>query len=101
MVSRYAINVVIVMDAINKSGVIEHTYPVSDTLFFKIQGSPESIKLAAKEAQTITKKHSSSQFVFAKTDEEADDLWRNRKHALTSSIAYAGPGAKCWTTDVW
>ncbi|KAK0225129.1 FAD-linked oxidase-like protein [Armillaria nabsnona] len=88
------------MDAINKSGVIEHTYPVSDTLFFKIQGSPESIKLAAKEAQAITKKHSSSQFVFAKTDEEADDLWRNRKHALTSSIAYAGPSAKCWTTDV-
>ncbi|KAF8919264.1 FAD-linked oxidase-like protein [Mucidula mucida] len=87
------------MNAINVGGYVDKPYPVSDTLFFKIQGSPETIKLAAKEAQAITKRHGSPRFVFAQTDQEAEDLWQNRKYALMSTLSSV-PGSRCWTTDV-
>lgn len=88
------------MDAINKAGLVERPYPVLDTLFFKIQGSAECISSASKTIQAIVKKHGSKTFKFAATEEEADDLWQNRKYALMSSLA-AYPGTRCWTTDVW
>ncbi|XP_006458232.1 hypothetical protein AGABI2DRAFT_199668 [Agaricus bisporus var. bisporus H97] len=87
------------MDAINKAGLVERPYPVLDTLFFKIQGSAECISSASKTIQAIVKKHGSKTFKFAATEEEADDLWQNRKYALMSSLA-AYPGTRCWTTDV-
>lgn len=88
------------MEAINNAGLINHPYPVKDTLFFKIQGDPQSIKMASKTVQAIVKRHGSSRFEFAATDQEAQDLWQNRKYALMSTMA-ANPGARCWTTDVW
>lgn len=88
------------MDAINKAGLIDHPYPVQDTLFFKIQGDSGCISSTSKTIQTIVKKHGSKNFKFAVTEEEADDLWQNRKYALMSSLA-AYPGTRCWTTDVW
>lgn len=88
------------MSAINNAGLIDHPYPVKDTLFFKIQGAAEAIKLTSGVVEEITKKHGSDRFEFAATDEEAEDLWQNRKYALMSSMAVV-PGARCWTTDVW
>jgi hypothetical protein len=90
----------LVMSAINKAGVVDHPYPVKDTLFFKIQGAPEAIKLTSEVVREITSRHGSDRFEFAATDEEAADLWQNRKYALTSSRALV-PDARCWTTDVW
>ncbi|KDQ60603.1 hypothetical protein JAAARDRAFT_55331 [Jaapia argillacea MUCL 33604] len=87
------------MKAINNGGMVEHTYPVKDTLFFKIQGSPDAIKQTADLVKAIVKRHGSSQFEFARTEAEADTLWENRKFALHSTIASV-PGARCWTTDV-
>jgi len=87
------------MEAINSAGLVDKPYPVQDTLFFKIQGDDKAIELASKEIQNITRKYGSSRFEFAKTEEEADNLWQNRKYALMSTMA-AYPGAKCWTTDV-
>jgi D-lactate dehydrogenase (cytochrome) len=87
------------MSAINNAGIVDHPYPVKDTLFFKIQGAPEAIKLTSEIVKEITTRHGSDRFEFAATDEEAADLWQNRKYALTSSIALV-PGARCWTTDV-
>ncbi|RDB21563.1 D-lactate dehydrogenase [cytochrome], mitochondrial [Hypsizygus marmoreus] len=87
------------MSAINNAGFIDHPYPVKDTLFFKIQGDPFCIKGTSKAVQAIVKKHGSSRFEFAPTDQEAQDLWQNRKYALPSTMA-ANPGARCWTTDV-
>ncbi|KAG5636498.1 hypothetical protein H0H81_007832 [Sphagnurus paluster] len=89
----------ILMNAINSAGLVDHPYPVEDTLFFKIQGDPASIKNTSKAVQEIVSKHGSSRFEFASTDEEADDLWQNRKYALMSTLA-ANPGTRCWTTDV-
>ncbi|KAG6850601.1 hypothetical protein H0H93_011269 [Arthromyces matolae] len=87
------------MKAINTAGLIERPYPVQDTLFFKIQGDPSSIEMTSKAVQKIVKKHASNRFEFASTEEEAEDLWQNRKYALMSTLA-ANPGSRCWTTDV-
>ncbi|KAG6818218.1 hypothetical protein H0H87_000123, partial [Tephrocybe sp. NHM501043] len=87
------------MKAINSAGLVDHPYPVEDTLFFKIQGDPSSIQNTSKAVQAIVKKHGSSRFEFASTEQEADDLWQNRKYALMSTLA-AYPGTRCWTTDV-
>ncbi|KAG6854592.1 hypothetical protein C0991_004194 [Blastosporella zonata] len=66
------------MKAINSAGLVDHPYPVEDTLFFKIQGDPSSIQNTSKAVQSIVKKHGSSRFEFASTDQEADELWQNR-----------------------
>lgn len=87
------------MSAINAAGLIDRPLPVKDSLFFKIQGAPEAIQRAADTVKKIVRKHGSSQFAFAATDQEATDLWQNRKYALTSTLA-AHPGSRCWTTDV-
>ncbi|KAF9453257.1 D-lactate dehydrogenase cytochrome oxidoreductase [Macrolepiota fuliginosa MF-IS2] len=87
------------MDAINKAGLIEHPYPVKDTLFFKIQGDAGCITSTSKTIRAIVEKHGSKGFKFASTDGEAEDLWQNRKYALMSTLA-AHPGTRCWTTDV-
>lgn len=87
------------MSAINAAGLVERPYPVQDTLFFKIQGSPESIVETSKAIQEIANKHGSSHFEFASTDEEAQEIWQNRKYALMSTLG-AHLGTKCWTTDV-
>ena len=89
-----------VMDAINKGGLIDKSYPVKDTLFFKVQGDPGCVSATSKTIQAIVEKYGSNHFQFASTDEEAEDLWQNRKYAPMSNLA-AYPGARCWTTDVW
>ncbi|TRM59932.1 FAD-linked oxidase-like protein [Schizophyllum amplum] len=87
------------MAAINSAGLVDKPYPVSDTLFVKVQGDAGAIELASRTLKAIVKKHGSTQFEFAKTDDEADTLWQNRKYALMSTIG-AHPGHRCWTTDV-
>ncbi|KAL4261879.1 D-lactate dehydrogenase (cytochrome) [Pleurotus pulmonarius] len=87
------------MMAINNAGLVDHPYPVQDSLFFKIQGDDPAVRLTSKIVQSIVKKHGGSRFEFAATDQEAEDLWENRKYALTSTLA-AHPGSRCWTTDV-
>lgn len=88
------------MGAINKAGLVDHPYPTKDTLFFKIQGDPIAIRNTYQAIRTSVMKHGSNRFEFAATDDEAQDLWQNRKYALSSTIA-ANPGTRCWTTDVW
>ncbi|PAV23748.1 D-lactate dehydrogenase cytochrome oxidoreductase [Pyrrhoderma noxium] len=87
------------ISTINAAGTVDRTYPIRDSLFFKIQGSEESIKAAAKTVQAIVKRHGSSMFQFATTDEEASALWEARKYALWSVIA-SEEGSRAWTTDV-
>lgn len=88
------------MAAINNAGLTSKAYPVSDTLFFKIQGTDASIKQTAKTVQSIVKQHGSSKFSFASTDEEGAEMWENRKYALMSTLTYGGENARVWTTDV-
>ncbi|KIK63530.1 hypothetical protein GYMLUDRAFT_40574 [Collybiopsis luxurians FD-317 M1] len=88
------------MQAINTAGFASKPLPVLDTLFFKIQGDQAAVDLCAKTISNVVKAHGSiGKFEFAKTDEEAEELWQNRKYALTSTLG-ANPGTRCWTTDV-
>ncbi|KAG2146586.1 D-lactate dehydrogenase cytochrome oxidoreductase [Suillus bovinus] len=87
------------MAAINTAGVVDAPYPVQDTLFFKIQGSPESIRDTSDAVQEIVQRHGSTRFEFAATEEEAGEMWENRKYAFFSTLA-THPGSKVWTTDV-
>ena len=88
------------MAASNKAGLVSKQYPVVDTLFFKIQGDPTAIESTARTVQQIVAGHGSSNFMFAQTDEEAEELWESRKYALMSTIE-SQEDARCWTTDVW
>lgn len=69
-----------VMAAINTAGLVDAPYPVQDTLFFKIQGSPESIRDTSNVVQEIVQRHGSTRFEFAATEEEAGEMWENRKY---------------------
>jgi D-lactate dehydrogenase (cytochrome) len=90
------------MSAINTGGTLPPSkkLPAVDSLFFKLQGSSESISKTAKLVKYITKKHGSTRFEFAANDEDAETLWQNRKEALYATLS-SHPGMKCWTTDVW
>lgn len=68
------------MAAINTAGMVNVPYPVQDTLFFKLQGSPKSIRETSNVVQEIVQAHGSSRFEFAATEEEADEMWQNRKY---------------------
>ncbi|VDC04227.1 unnamed protein product [Peniophora sp. CBMAI 1063] len=87
------------MSALNGTGLLEDPLPVQDSLFFKIQGAPEAVAATADLIQKIASSHGSERFAFAKTDEEADSLWMNRKYALNATLSSI-PGSRCWTTDV-
>lgn len=88
------------MEAINTAGLVDKPYPVEDSLFFKIQGTPEVIAQASEAIEKISKRYGSKKFQFAATDEEATEMWVNRKYALTSTMA-SSPDRKCYITDVW
>ncbi|CCM02858.1 uncharacterized protein FIBRA_04970 [Fibroporia radiculosa] len=87
------------MAAINTAGEVSRNLPVSDTLFFKIQGDEAAITATARAVQEAVRRHGSTNFEFAQTDEEASELWESRKYALISTLGSV-PGARCWTTDV-
>jgi D-lactate dehydrogenase (cytochrome) len=88
------------MRAVNLSGLSSHTYPEKDSLFFKFQGSDETIRETTRLVQKVVKKHGGTGFKAANSAEEAETLWENRKMGLWSTMALV-EGAKCWTTDVW
>ncbi|QRV75424.1 FAD-binding domain-containing protein [Ceratobasidium sp. AG-Ba] len=87
------------MRATNVHGRSERKYPEKDSLYFKFQGSQETIKQAAAAARAVSEKHGGTGFSLAKSEQEAADLWADRKNALYSSLALR-PGAKGWSTDV-
>jgi D-lactate dehydrogenase (cytochrome) len=90
------------MHATNVSGGTGNKYDVADHLFFKLQGAtPAAIDDAAKIVQEVVKKHGGSKFKRAKTKEEGNLIWQDRKNALFTALAYAGGDAKGWLTDVW
>ena len=89
------------MEAINHSGLSERSYAVKDSLFFKFQGSPRSIRETSDTVSEIVRRHGSSHFESARSSQEADELWNHRKVALWSSISWVDDDrTKAWTTDV-
>lgn len=70
------------------------------TLFFKFAGTPTSVKEHISIVQGLAKKAGSETFEFAKTAQQAEELWSARKEALWSVMAKRNTGDRVWTTDV-
>ncbi|KAI0357321.1 hypothetical protein OH77DRAFT_1422154 [Trametes cingulata] len=88
------------MRATNIYGQSTRKWPEKDSLFFKFQGpTARSLKETAEIVKKITEKHGATGFSLARSDQEAHDLWMDRKNALYSSLAIL-PGARGWSTDV-
>jgi len=89
------------MEAISHAGQSNKTFASKDSLFFKFQGSPSSIKDTSTLVNQIVKKHGSTRFDFARSVKEAEELWHHRKIALWSMMEWVDDSdARIWTTDV-
>ncbi|KDQ13166.1 hypothetical protein BOTBODRAFT_160776 [Botryobasidium botryosum FD-172 SS1] len=88
------------MRATNGYGISARKYPERDSLFFKFQGSPETIAESARIVDEIVRAHGGSGFELAKSEKEAEDLWADRKAGYFSTLALV-PGSKGWSTGVW
>jgi D-lactate dehydrogenase (cytochrome) len=90
------------MRATMTAGNPARQYDIADHLFFKLQGAtPGALSESLEVVRKIVKKHGGDNFWPARTQEEAEAIWTDRKNGLYSTLAYAGEGARAWTTDVW
>ncbi|OAX85436.1 glycolate oxidase, subunit GlcD [Emergomyces africanus] len=88
------------MKVINGGGGTNRIWKEVPTLFFKFSGSPAGVADNIKATKAIAKNNSSSSFVFAKDDQEAQELWSARKQSLWSMMALRKEGDDIWSTDV-
>ncbi|KAF8877514.1 FAD-linked oxidase-like protein [Infundibulicybe gibba] len=88
------------MHATNKFGISTHKWPEQDSLFFKFQGpTPASLAETARIVEQISGKHGGFGFRLASSEQEADDIWADRKNAHYSGLALL-EGGRGWSTDV-
>ncbi|KAI9452798.1 FAD-binding domain-containing protein [Lactarius psammicola] len=89
------------MRATVAAGNPARNYDIADHLFFKLQGAtPGALSEAVDVVKRIVRKHGGDKFWPAQSEEEAEAMWTDRKVGFYSGLAYAGEGAKAWTTDV-
>jgi D-lactate dehydrogenase (cytochrome) len=89
------------MKFVNLAGMTSRTWTEAPTLFFKFAGTPTSVKEHIKLVQGLAKSNGSKTFEFAKSKDEADELWSARKEALWATMAQKKhDGERVWTTDV-
>jgi D-lactate dehydrogenase (cytochrome) len=89
------------MKCINKAGTTSRKWDEAPSLFFKFAGTHEAIKEQIGIVQKMAKAANNKSFIFAKNDEEAQELWSARKEALWSVMAMRRDNTDhVWTTDV-
>lgn len=88
------------MRCINDSGSTSRSWKEAPTLFFKFSGTAASVKEHIAIVQKLAKSQGSKTFEFARSKDEADELWSARKEALWSVMAKRQDGDHVWTTDV-
>ena len=89
------------MCATKTAGNPARKYDIADHLFFKLQGATASaLSESVEVAKKIARKHGWDKFWPAKMQEEAKAVWTDWQNGLYTSLAYAGEGAKAWTTDI-
>lgn len=89
------------MRCINESGSTSRTWNEVPTLFLKFNGTPSSVKESIGLVQKAAKKAGNKSFDFAKSVDEAQELWSARKDALWSVMAKRrDENDHVWTTDV-
>ena len=88
------------MDVINRAGGTNRTWEEVPTIFFKFTGTSAGVQDNIKTTSEITKANKGGKLIYAKTDQEAHDLWRARKEALWSMLSLRREGDEVWSTDV-
>lgn len=89
------------MRCINDAGSTSRAWKETPTLFFKFSGTPTSVKEHISIVRNLAKNAGSNTFEFARSQEEADELWSARKEALWSVMAKKRDSTDhVWTTDV-
>ncbi|KAG8792120.1 hypothetical protein FRC17_008644, partial [Serendipita sp. 399] len=74
-------------------------YPVSDSLFIKLQGDIITLRDACLVTNRIMEQHGSTRIRFANGDDEARTMWDHRRGALLAILAYI-KDSEVWSTDV-
>ena len=87
------------MSAINAYGQSTRKCAAKDSLFIKFQG-PTKSSISVKLAQEIVERYGATTFETAKNQQEAEELFADRKNALFAGLALL-PGCKSWPTDIW
>ena len=89
------------MRCINEAGSTSRPWKEVPTLFFKFAGTPSSVKEHISIVKNLASKSKSKTFEFAKSEDEAAELWSARKEALWSVMAKKKDASDhVWTTDV-
>jgi D-lactate dehydrogenase (cytochrome) len=88
------------MKCINKSGTTSRPWKEAPTLFFKFGGTPTGVKEQINIVRKLAESAGSKSFEFARSADEAAELWSARKEALWSVMAMREEGDHVWTTDV-
>ncbi|EPS26879.1 D-lactate dehydrogenase [Penicillium oxalicum] len=88
------------MDVINRAGGTGKTWKVTPTLFFKFSGTTAGVADSINLTRQLAKSNNAMEFMFAKTEQEAHDLWSARKQSLWSMMALRKEGSEVWSTDV-
>lgn len=89
------------MRCINDSGTTGRKWKEAATLFFKFAGTKNGVKDQIDTVRKLAKEAKNMTFEFAKTDDEASELWSARKDALWSVMAKKRDDSDhVWTTDV-
>ena len=89
------------MQCINDAGATSRRWKEAPTLFFKFTGTPSGVKEQISTVQRLSKATGSKSFEFAKSGDEAEELWSARKEALWSVMSKRkDDGDHVWTTDV-
>jgi D-lactate dehydrogenase (cytochrome) len=89
------------MRCINEAGMTTRHWKEAPTLFFKFGSTPDAVREHIALTQKIAKACGSKSFEFARSKQEAEELWSARKESLWSVIAQSTKeGQRVWTTDV-
>ena len=89
------------MKCINETGSTSKRWTEAPTLFFKFSGTPSGVKEQIATVQRLAKATGSKSFDFARTVDEAEELWSARKEALWSVMSKRRDDSDhVWTTDV-
>ncbi|KIY49941.1 hypothetical protein FISHEDRAFT_72171 [Fistulina hepatica ATCC 64428] len=88
------------MRATNLFGISHRNWLEKDSIFFKFQGSSqEALDHTARVVRAAVERHGGTDFYLATSEQEAHDIWSDRKNALFLGMSLV-PGAKGWSTDV-
>eukprot|EP00850_Spirogloea_muscicola_P022888 SM000316S12303 [mRNA] locus=s316:94325:98134:- [translate_table: standard] len=96
-VSRVELLDEVMMGALNVAN--GYSYAEQPTLMFELIGSEASVGEQTERVQHIVEAHGGSEFVFANTPREKEELWRARKEALWAAYVLK-PDCEAMVTDV-